>query len=38
MIEIGLDVGEEGIDPLVLIGMDHQAGALVHQKDVLILI
>ena len=31
-------MGEEGVHPLVLIGVDHQSRALVHQKDVLILI
>ena len=38
LIEIGLDVGEQGVHPLVLIGVDHQAGALVQQHDLVVLI
>ena len=38
LIEVGLDVGDEGVDVLVLVGVDHQAGPLVHQQDVLVLV
>ena len=31
-------MGKQGIDSLVLIRMDHQAGPLVQQQDMLILI
>ena len=30
LVEVGLDVGDERVDPLRLVGVDHQAGALVH--------
>ena len=31
-------MGDEGIDPLLLVRVDEQAGALVHQQQVLILV
>ena len=38
LVEIGLDMGNEGIDVLVFVGVDHQTGPLVHQQDVLVLV
>ena len=38
LIEVGLDVVDEGVDLLSLVGMDHQAGAFVRQQQVLVLI
>ena len=38
LVEVGLDVGEQGVDPFALVGVDHQTGALVHQQDVLVLV
>ena len=38
LIKVGLDVGDEGVDVLPLVRVDQQAGALVHQEDVLVLI
>ena len=38
LVEIGLDVVDEGIDLLRLVGVDHHAGALVHQQQILILV
>ena len=38
LIEIGLDVGEQGVHPLVLVGVDHQTGALVQQHDLVVFI
>ena len=38
LIEVGLDVGEQGVDPLVLVRMDHQSRAFVHQQKVLVLV
>ena len=38
LIEVRLDVVDEGVDLFRLVGVDHQAGALVHQEEVFILI
>ncbi len=38
LIQIGLDVVDEGIDFLGFVGVDHQTGALVHQQQVLIFV
>ena len=38
LVQVGLDVGEQGVHPLALVGVDHHTGALVHQQDVLVLI
>ena len=38
LIQIRLDVVDEGVDLLCLVGVDHQAGALVQQQQILVLI
>ena len=38
LVQVRLDVVDEGVDLLRLVGVDHQAGALVHQQQVLILV
>ena len=38
LIEVGLDVGDQGVDLLVLIGVAEQAGPLVQQHQVFILV
>ena len=38
LVEVGLDVGEQRVDPFRLVRVDHQTGPLVQEKDVLILI
>ena len=38
LIEVGLDVGDEGVDLLVLVGVAEQAGPLVQQQQVLVLV
>ena len=38
LVEIGLDVVDEGIDLLRLVGVDHHAGALIHQQQIFILV
>ena len=38
LVEVGLDVGDEGVDPLPLVGVDHQPRPFVDQEQVLILI
>ena len=38
LIQIRLDVVDEGVDLLRLVGVDHQAGPLVQQQQILVLI
>ena len=38
LIKVGLDVGNEGVDLLMLVGVAQQAGPLVEKHQVLILI
>ena len=38
LVEVGLNVVDEGVDLLCLIGMDHKARTLVQKKKVLILV
>ena len=38
MIKVGLDVGDEGVDPLVFVRMDHHAGALIQEHQVFIFV
>ena len=38
LIKVGLDVGDEGVDPLVFVRMDHHAGALVQEHQVFIFV
>ena len=38
LVQIGLDVGEEGVYTLALVGVNHQARTLIQQQDVFVLI
>ena len=38
LIEVGLDMVDEGVDLLRLVGVDHQTGALVQQHQILVLV